>query len=133
MTDVFGWKPKDKNIIWDKNRAKNIKRDLELRETANWNVGDAQVTWYPSKKDPLRGQGQIDILDQADKTNPKGFKALVKDFEEALTEFPSGTKVELNQVYGDKKREQIYTRLFKAHPHIKRNKDRTLGWVYTAP
>ena len=97
-------------------------------------MGDAKVTWYPNKNNPLKGRGQIDILEQAGKTNPKGVKALIKDFNDSLKDFPSGVQVELNPKWKDAKRRSIYENyVFKNHPNIKRNTDPTLGWVYTAP
>ena len=119
---------------WSDFRARNIKRDVELFGQAEWKVGDAKVTWYPNKNNPLKGRGQIDILEQAGKTNPKGVKALIKDFNDSLKDFPSGVQVELNPKWKDAKRRSIYENyVFKNHPNIKRNADPTLGWVYTAP
>ena len=119
---------------WSDFRARNIKRDVELFGQAEWKVGDAKVTWYPNKNNPLKGRGQIDILEQAGKTNPKGVKALIKDFNDSLKDFPSGVQVELNPKWKDAKRRSIYENyIFKNHPNIKRNADPTLGWVYTAP
>ena len=137
---------KTKPTQWSERRASSIKRDLELGINAprrgelgapSWKVGDAQVTWYPeSMQNPLKGYGQIDILEQTGNKVQKGFKALNKDFENAIKEFPSGTEVILNMVKGDKKREAIYTRLFnqpKWKGLVKRNPDPNLGWIYTAP
>ena len=137
---------KTKPTQWSERRASSIKRDLELGINAprkgelgapSWKVGDALVTWYPeSMQNPLKGYGQIDILEQTGNKVQKGFKALNKDFENAIKEFPSGTEVILNMVKGDKKREAIYTRLFKQPKWkgiVKRNPDPNLGWIYTAP
>ena len=125
---------KAKPTQWSDFRARNIKRDVELFGQAEWKVGDAKVTWYPNKNNPLKGRGQIDILEQAGKTNPKGVKALIKDFNDSLKDFPSGVQVELNPKWKDAKRRSIYENyVFKNHPNIKRNADPTLGWVYTAP
>ena len=119
---------------WSELRKRNIPIDVKLFGKSEWKVGDAKVTWYPNKNNPLKGRGQIDILDQASNTNPKGVKALIKDFNDAIKEFPSGTKVELNPMWKDAKRRSIYENyVFKNNPNIKPNPDDTLGWIYTAP
>ena len=151
MTQVFEWQPKPKLIrqtsprTWNDLKKRHIERSVELGINApkgglgapTWNYGDAQVTWYPkSKANPTQGYGQIDIMYQDGMTNPKGFKALLEDFEGAIAEFPKGTEVILNMVKGDVKRERLYTRLFnqpKWKRYIKRNPDSNLGWIYTAP
>ena len=125
---------KTKPTEWSELRKRNIPIDVKLYGKSEWKVGDAKVTWYPDPDDPLKGRGQIDILDQASNTKPKGVKALIKDFNDAIKEFPSGTKVELNPMWKDAKRRSIYENyVFKNNPNIKPNPDDTLGWIYTAP
>ena len=127
-------KPTINTDEWSELRKRNIPIDVKLYGKSEWKVGDAKVTWYPDPDDPLKGRGQIDILDQASNTKPKGVKALIKDFNDAIKEFPSGTKVELNPMWKDAKRRSIYENyVFKNNPNIKPNPDDTLGWIYTAP